>query len=123
MIGWMDERSDVLFISTITVAEVSDGIAKLKRTGASARAAFLGEWLDLVVHLYRDRVIPFDIRAARAAGELMDRARARGHSPGFADLAIGATAVSRNLTVLTRNVRHFSALEIRTIDPFQSLPP
>ena len=119
----MDARSDALFLSTVTVAEVSDGIAKLKRTGATARAAFLGEWLDLVIHLYGDRVIPFDIAAARAAGELMDKARAKGHSPGFADLAIGATAVSRDLTVMTRNVRHFAPLDIHAINPFDSLPP
>ncbi len=123
LIDWMDARSGALFLSTVTVAEVSDGIVKLKRTGATSRAAFLGEWLDLVIHLYGDRVIPFDIAAARVAGELMDKARAKGHSPGFADLAIGATAVSRDLTVMTRNVRHFAPLDIRAINPFDSLPP
>ena len=118
----MDANSDALFLSTVTVAEVSDGIVKLKRTGAAARAAFLGEWLDLVLHLYGNRVIPFDVAAARTAGALMDRARATGHSPGFADLAIGATAVSRDLTVLTRNVRHFAPLDIRAFNPFEALP-
>ena len=122
LIGWMDANSDALFLSTVTVAEVSDGIVKLKRTGAAARAAFLGEWLDLVLHLYGNRVIPFDVAAARTAGALMDRARATGHSPGFADLAIGATAVSRDLTVLTRNVRHFAPLDIRAFNPFEALP-
>ena len=119
----MDTHSDALFLSTVTVAEVSDGIVKLQRTGAAARAAYLGEWLDLVLHLYGDRILPFDIGAARAAGVLMDRARAIGHSPGFADLAIGATAVSRDLTVMTRNVRHFAPLDIRAINPFETLPP
>ena len=119
----MDACSHALFLSTVTVAEISDGIVKLKRTGAAARAAFLREWLDLVLHLYGDRVIPFDIAAALTAGELMDRARANGHSPGFADLAIGATAVSRGLTVMTRNVRHFAPLDIGAINPFETLPP
>ena len=123
LIGWMDACSHALFLSTVTVAEISDGIVKLKRTGAAARAAFLREWLDLVLHLYGDRVIPFDIAAALTAGELMDRARANGHSPGFADLAIGATAVSRGLTVMTRNVRHFAPLDIGAINPFETLPP
>ena len=119
----MDERSDVLFLSTITVAEVSDGIAKLKRTGASAKAAFIGEWLGLVLHLYSARILPFDIAAARTAGVLMDRARASGRSPGFTDLAIAATAVSRNLTVMTRNIRHFAPLGIPAVNPFETLPP
>ena len=122
LVDWMDARSDALFLSAITVAEIHHGIAKLKRTGAVERAARLADWLDLVLHLYGDRVIPFDIDAARVAGPLMDKARATGQSPGFADLAIAATAGSRNLTALTRNLRHFAPLQMPATDPFESLP-
>ena len=122
LVDWMDARSDALFLSTVTVAEIRHGIAGLERTGAAARAARLDRWLELVLHLYGDRVIPFDIAAANAAGPLMDRARATGRSPGFADLAIAATASSRNLTVLTRNLRHFLPLDIPAIDPLETLP-
>ena len=122
LVEWMDARSDVLFLSTITVAEIRHGIARLERTGAAARATRLGDWLNLVLHLYGDRVIPFDMEAANVAGPLMDKARATGHSPGFADLAIAATAESRNLTVLTRNLRHFAPLDIGAVDPFEGLP-
>ena len=120
--GWMEARSDALFLSTVSVAEIRHGIARLERTGAAERAARLGDWLDLVLHLYGDRVVPFDIAAANVAGPLMDRARATGHPPGFADLAIAATAASRNLTLLTRNLRHFTPLDIRAVDPFDTLP-
>ena len=122
LVNWMNARSDELFVSTVTIAEVSDGIAKLNRTGASARATRITDWLNLVLHLYSDRVIPFDITAARQAGLLMDSARAMGHSPGFADLAIAATAASRDLTVLTRNLRHFAPLGIQATNPFETLP-
>ena len=122
LVDWMDAHSDALSLSTVTVAEIRHGIARLERTGGTIRAARLGDWLDLVLHLYGDRVIPFDIAAASAAGPLMDRARATGHSPGFADLAIAATAASRNLTLLTRNLRHFTPLDIPAIDPFEALP-
>ncbi len=122
LVDWMDARSDALFLSTITVAEIRHGIAKLERTGAADRAARLGDWLELVLHLYGDRVIPFDIEAANAAGPLMDKARATGQSPGFADLAIAATADSRNLTVLTRNLRHFEPLDIQAVNPFEASP-
>ena len=118
----MDARSDALFLSAIAVAEIHHGIARLKRTGAAERAARLADWLDLVLHLYGDRVIPFDIEAAKAAGPLMDKARATGQSPGFTDLAIAATAASRNLTVLTRNLRHFAPLDILAMNPFEVLP-
>ena len=122
LVEWMDARSHALFLSAMTVAEISDGIAKLKRSGSASRAAGLEDWLELVLHLYGDRVLPFDVPAARLAGELMDGARAAGGAPGFADIAIAATATSRGLTILTRNLRHFAPLGARAIDPFDTLP-
>ena len=119
---WLDSRSEDLFLSTITVAEVADGIARLRRTGGLERADRLDDGLDTVLHLYGDRVMPFDVSAARLAGLPMDRARATGHSPGFANLAIAATAGVYCLTVLTRNVRHFVPLDIATHNSFVSLP-
>ena len=120
--GWMDEHSDILFLSAVTVAEICSGIARLRRTGADGRAARLDDWLELVLHLYGERVLPFDTAAARLAGTLMDNARAAGHSPGFADIAIAATAGSRNLTVLTRNLRHFAPLDVPAFNPCEELP-
>ncbi len=122
LINWMDKHSADLFLSTVTVAEVCNGIARLKRTGAASRATTIGSWLELMLHLYGDRVLSFDTAAARLAGRLMDKARGAGYSPGFADIAIAATAESQGLTILTRNFRHFAPLGIAAIDPFQTLP-
>ncbi|MCY4628880.1 MAG: PIN domain-containing protein [Acidobacteria bacterium] len=119
---WMDAHSDELFLSAVTVAEVCEGIAKLKRTGADLRARRLADWLEAVVHLYGDRILPFGLREARLAGMIMDRVRGTGGSPGFADLAIAATAASRDLTILTRNVRHFAPLGARVVNPFEMVP-
>ena len=121
-IPWMEAHSEALFLSTITLAEVCDGIAKVKRTGAAGRATRLSDWLDLVVHLYGDRVLPFDVAAARIAGRMLDQARASGRAPGFADVGIAATAESRELTVLTRNARDFAPLGVRVVHPFEILP-
>ena len=122
LVEWMDARSHELFLSAITVAEISDGIAKLKRIGSASGAAGLGDWFELVLHLYGERVLPFDVAAARLAGGLMDEARAAGRAPGFADIAIAAIGASRNLTIPTRNLRHFEPLGVRVIDPFDALP-
>lgn len=74
------------------------------------------------MHLYGDQVLPFDVAAARVAGQLGDWAQASGASCGFADIAIAATAASRGLTVLTRNLRHFEPLGVAVVDPFAKLP-
>ena len=122
LIDWMDANSDQLFVSTITVAEIHGGIAKMERTGAKAKAQKISEWLELVLHLYRDRVLPFDIEAAQMAGKFLDMARAKGHSSGFADLAIGSIASSRSLTLLTRNMKDFAPLSIDVVNPFERIP-
>ena len=118
----MDENSDRLFLSSITIAEIEAGIAKIGRQGSARKADRLKEWLETLLHLYADRVLAFDVPAARIAGRLSDGARAKGVSPGFPDLAIAATAVVHRLAVLTRNIRHFTPLGVEAHNPFESLP-
>ncbi|MDE8343422.1 MAG: hypothetical protein POG24_06350 [Acidocella sp.] len=36
--AWMDSHSTELFLSTVTVAEIEDGIAKAQREGATRKA-------------------------------------------------------------------------------------
>jgi len=122
LILWMDQNSDRLFLSTITIAEIADGIAKARREGARRKAAALAGWLEAVLHLYGNRVLPFDVAAARMAGSLSNRGRSKGQSPGFPDLAIAATAATRQLTVLTGNLRHFASLGIAAHNPLDALP-
>ena len=120
---WIDQASDGLFLSTITVAEIVAGIEKTERKGATRKATILREWWETVEHIYADRILPFDIKAARIAGKLSDLARGRGFDPGFADIAIAATAHINALTILTRNVRDFMPLDVAFIDPYEGLPP
>ncbi|MGJ4925567.1 type II toxin-antitoxin system VapC family toxin [Bradyrhizobium sp. HKCCYLS2038] len=122
LVDWMDAQSASLFISVVTVAEIEDGIAKLRREGATRKSADIAAWLETVVHLYAHRILPFDIEAARIAGVLTDRARGLGHAPGFADIVIAATARRHQLTILSRNLRHFEPLGIAVRDPFAALP-
>ena len=119
----MDLNSDSLFLSAVTLAEIEDGIAKLRREGASRKSADLTAWWETVLHLYGDRVLAFDAPTARIAGAMADRARGQGHSPGLADIIIAATAHRHELTILSRNLKHFEPLGVSALDPFVALPP
>ena len=121
--AWMDAHSSDLFLSAITIAEITDGIAKAKREGARRKAVDLSAWLQAVLHLYGDRVLAFDSPTAEIAGALSDLARSRGHAPGFADIAIAATARRHDLTILSDNERHFVPMEVAVINPLRALPP
>ena len=123
LVAWMDARSAVLFLSAVTVAEIEDGIARLRRKGAIRKSADLVAWLETVLHLYRDRILDFDTGTARVAGTLSDLARGQGQARGFAGIIIAATALRHGLTILSRNVRHFTGLGVPVLDPFAALPP
>ncbi len=106
----LERHTDALYLSVITAAEIQDGIIKHFREGATRKGSGLSDWWNAVCHLYGDRILPFDLKAAHIAGMLLDRARAKGHAPGFADVAIAATAMSRDLIIITSNMRHFQPL-------------
>lgn len=118
--GWLDQASAQLFLSVITAAEIKSGIAKAECEGAATKARRLREWWDSVEYLYGQKLLPFDLKCAHAAGAILDNARA--HQPGFEDIAIAATAQVHGLTVLTRNIRHFGTLGVPALDPSTELP-
>jgi len=120
LVEWLDKASTDLFLSVITAAEVRVGIAKADREGATTKARKLSEWWDSIEYLYAGKLLPFDLKCAHMAGNILDAARA--HQPGFEDIAIAATARTHKLTVLTRNLRHFEPLGAPAIDPFKHLP-
>jgi predicted nucleic acid-binding protein len=123
LVAWMDAHSALLFLSAVTVAEIEDGIARLRREGATRRSDDLAAWQETLLHLHGERILAFDVPTARIAGALSDRARGQGQAPGFADLIIAATAQHRGLTILSRNLRHFAPLGVPVLDPFAALPP
>ncbi len=115
---WMDANSDALMLSVVTITEIEDGIAKAQRQGASRKAEQLASWLEAVLHLYGNRVLPIDVAVARKAGLLLDQVRGQGRDPGLAEMLIAATALTHNLTVLTRNVKDFHGCGMTVLDPF-----
>jgi toxin FitB len=119
---WIRSRSDDLWLSVITAAEIEGGIAKATRIGATRRAADLAEWWGEIRHYYDSRILPLDLATGLETGRLMDRARAAGINPGFEDLAIAATGKLNGLVVLTRNAKDFRPLGVEFLNPFEALP-
>lgn len=117
-VEWFRRENERLFVPTVAIAEIFDGIAKLRRSGATARADGLASWMDALAASYGERVLVLDAEAAKRTGELSDAVRALGRHPGFPDVAIAAIADANGLTIATRNLRHFEAIGIDCIDPF-----
>ena len=119
---WLQAHHQKLFLPCIAVAEMAQGIGKLRRAGGNERADRLDRWLDGLLASYADRILPLDARAARLAGQISDAAMAQGCHPGFADVAIAALAQNAGLLLLTCNLKHFEPLGVACADPLIALP-
>jgi predicted nucleic acid-binding protein len=122
VIDWLESRADEIYISVVTSAEIRAGIAKSTREGAGRKAEALALWWEAIEGLYGERILPFDLKAAAVAGAMIDRTKALGLAPGFADIVIAATAEANNLVLLTRNKKHFRPICANVVDPFETRP-
>jgi predicted nucleic acid-binding protein len=114
--AWLDaQAAETLFLSSVTVAELSFGIGALP---AGRRKAALAAALEGVLEVFAGRVLAFDTAAARCYGDLAVRARAAG--PGFPtpDGTIAAIAVAAGFAVASRDGSAFAAAGLRVIDPW-----
>ena len=114
VIDWLSRQRDAdLFLSVVTIGEIERGITQQQRHNP-AFAQTLTAWLDRVLTLYGDRILPVDIPAARQWGRL-----SAAHGNSGADLLIAATAFTHGLTVVTRNERDFRPTGLPLCNPFQ----
>ena len=120
---WLQAHHKQLYLPCIAIAEMAQGIGKLRRAGGAERADRLDRWLDGLLSIYADRILPLDAQAARLAGDISDAAMAQGRHPGFADVAIAALAQNAGLLLLTCNLKHFQPLGVACADPLVALPP
>lgn len=110
---WFREKADQLYLSTITIAEIQKGASKLiiENKGISNRANGLLRWLEQLLEVYDDKVLPVNSDVARYAGVFEAESTAKGRNPGFADVLIAATAKNHELVLLTANMKHFEHLD------------
>ncbi len=98
------------YISAITMGELLYGLER--RSREALRERFEQEFLA------RIEVLPFDAEAARVYARLRAELERRRLPLAEADLQIAAIAVSRELPLLTGNVKHFGRIEGLELEGF-----
>lgn len=116
-VRWMSrQRPDDLSISVVTVMEIERGIQKQRSTNAD-QARVLENWLSDVLARYEERILPVSTAVALRWGKMriiLGR--------DDMDIAIAASAIEHNLTIVTRNVRHFDKTGAAVLNPFEPVP-
>jgi predicted nucleic acid-binding protein len=114
VLSWFERVADSdLHLSAVTLGEIQAGI-EITREQDDAKAAAIETWLEQVARTYN--VLSMDERTFRLWARLMHRRS----DDMIEDAMIAATAAIHNLTVVTRNVRDFERLGVRTLNPFKS---
>ena len=100
---WLnDQVTETLYLCGVTVAELLFGIVPLP---IGKRKDMLAQTLGGLMQLFRDRILPFDIDAARCYSELAVSAKTDGRGFPTPDGYIAASAASRGFIVASTRYR------------------
>ncbi len=101
-----------LYLSVLTLGELRKGVVLKVPTDLDA-ARGIADWIDGLELLFADRILGIDAPIARLWGELAaERPRP------VSDTLLAATAIVRNLTLVTRNTADIEDTGVRLLNPF-----
>jgi predicted nucleic acid-binding protein len=103
-----------LFISAVSIGEIQVGI-ELTRTQDKKKAEILEQWLQSISNIHN--VLPMTGSTFRLWAKLM-------HSQTNTvreDAMIAATAIEKDLIVVTRNTKDFKRFKLQLLNPFEAL--
>jgi predicted nucleic acid-binding protein len=118
VIAFVDAQPlDVLYVSTVTLAEIRFGIELL--TDATRRAA-LNDWLAHEVRpMFEQRVLHVTEDVMLKWRLLVEEGRKAGHTFSQPDLIIGATALQHGLSVVSRDTRDYARARVPVFNPWR----
>jgi predicted nucleic acid-binding protein len=109
---------DLLYLSVLTLGEIRKGIASLPQ---GTRRTQLETWLEIDLRpRFAGRILPVDEPIADRWGTLAEEAGRRGKVLSVIDALLAATAQHYNLTIVSRNVSHFTAVQVPIVNPWEA---
>ena len=105
-----------LYLSAITILEIEMGIL-LKQRKDPKQGAILRQWMNQkMLPAFEGRILPLDTTIALACAQL--------HIPdpkSERDAMIAATAITHQLTVVTRNIDDFKHTGVKLLNPWEGV--
>jgi len=112
VLAWANTLSHArLFLSAVTIGELQAGVERTRRQNIQ-KAIEIEKWIEQLAGSYG--VLPMDALCFCDWARLMDRKP----ESLLEDMMIAATARVHQLTLATRNVKDFSGVDLRLINPF-----
>ena len=121
---WFEQHPpNLYFISTLTIAEIQAGIAKLKNNFPDERKKKIDIENQLINELipgFHGRILEFDLKTALRWGSLVGDYRSKDINIPVMDSLIAATALHHELIVVTENTADFELAKIYNINPWKA---
>jgi predicted nucleic acid-binding protein len=113
---WLAQRKATdLYVSALTIGELNRGVFKLVE---SKRRTELTTWLQLLEVSFESRMLAFTHETARVWEKITAQCEAQGKPLSVFDSLIAATALAKDLTLVTRNVKDFSSTSVHIVNPW-----
>ena len=113
VVGWLSAHEGDFVVDAVILGEISLGVLSLPR---GRKRAQLNRWLEAVVQTMD--CVPWDAAVSRRWAQLVVDLRNKGQAMPVLDAIIVATALTHDLTVVTRNVRDFQRASVKVFNPF-----
>jgi len=118
VVKWLDEQPDTsVWITSITLFESRFGLALLPK--GKRRQALETAFDQLLSDDLEGRVLDFDQSAAEAAALLAAERQHAGRPVDIRDTQIAGIVLARHARFATRNIKHFSDLGARVVNPWE----
>jgi toxin FitB len=112
--GWFDAAPEAeLYLSCLTIGEIRRGIERLRRKD-EVQARAIERWLAGLRHFFERRIVPIDIEITERWGRI-----GAGATLPTIDGLLAATALTRDWTIVTRNVADFTPSGARVLNPWE----
>ncbi|MEO1397210.1 MAG: type II toxin-antitoxin system VapC family toxin [Cyanobacteria bacterium J06634_5] len=108
------EQDAGLYISAVTLGELRRGVELIRYRGDQQQADLLDPWLQTILDDYADHLLDFTVTEAQVWGHLRVP-----HPQNALDKQLAATALTRNLTLVTRNTKDFAGTGVTLLNPFE----
>ncbi|MCR9254886.1 MAG: type II toxin-antitoxin system VapC family toxin [Alphaproteobacteria bacterium] len=114
---WLRIQSiEALFLPSFVVAEIWEGVFRLPE---GRRRSLLSEAATALFAEFENRILSFDMRAARDFADIRATARGQGRQISLQDAIIAATARSRRAILATRD-GGFAGLGVDLVNPWEA---
>jgi predicted nucleic acid-binding protein len=117
VIRWLSGLEEDVRVTSVSAGELLTGVALLP---PGRRRTELSADVDALLDRFSDRVLPYDVEAARAYAELRAARRQQGVALSVEDGMIAAICRVNSARLATRNVRDFEGLGLGIVDPWSA---